>query len=78
MTELWVEVYGHRVKHPPDEPAWMCGSGYLLSGRLVLTAAHVVCPGGEPLADVRVRADSGELAVAQGRGTASSTMSMWR
>ena len=31
----------------------------------MLTAAHVVCPGGEPLADVRVRAESGELASAR-------------
>jgi len=64
-TDRPVEVYGKRVDPAPEERAWTCGSGYLLSGRLVLTAAHVVCPDDEPLTDVRVRAESGELATAR-------------
>ncbi|MBV9013977.1 MAG: trypsin-like peptidase domain-containing protein, partial [Pseudonocardiales bacterium] len=54
-----VEVYGLWVDHPPDKPAWTCGSGLLLGGGLVLTAAHVVCPSREPLATVRIRDESG-------------------
>jgi hypothetical protein len=34
----------------------------LLGGRLVLTAAHVVCPGGRPVAMVQVRDESGLVA----------------
>ena len=60
-----VEVYGHWVDRPPDEREWQNGSGYPLAARLVLTAAHVVCPAGSPLADVRVRATTGELRVAR-------------
>jgi hypothetical protein len=39
-----VEVYGHWPDHPGDRAEWTCGSGYLLGGRLVLTAGHVICP----------------------------------
>lgn len=57
-----VEVYGDRVQPPPPGGGrWTSGSGYLLAARLVLTAAHVVCPAGPPLADIRVRGGSGEL-----------------
>ena len=54
-----VEVYAEWTGHPPDRPRWTCGSGLLLGGRLVLTAAHVVCPAGAPLSTVRVRDESG-------------------
>ena len=64
MSRL-AEVYGNWVDHSEHEPAWTSGSGYLLAARLLLTAAHVVCPGGTALADVRVRAQSGELAAAR-------------
>jgi hypothetical protein len=56
-----VEAYGHWPDHPADRAEWTCGSGYLLGGRLVLTAAHVVCPGGRPVARVQVRDESGLL-----------------
>src|SRR5437764_13277350 len=57
-----VEVYGHWPDHPADRAEWTCGSGYLLGGRLVLTAAHVVCPGGQPLTMVQVRDELGLVA----------------
>ncbi|MGH3847274.1 MAG: trypsin-like peptidase domain-containing protein [Pseudonocardiaceae bacterium] len=60
-----VEVYADWSDHPPGQARWTCGSGYLLGGRLVLTAAHVVCPAGEPLTSVWVRAESGPLLAAQ-------------
>ena len=60
-----VEVYAEWRDHPPERGPWTCGSGYLLAGRLVLTAAHVVCPAGRPLARVQVRADDGKLVAAQ-------------
>ncbi|MGH3611428.1 MAG: trypsin-like peptidase domain-containing protein [Pseudonocardia sp.] len=56
-----VEVYAEWRAHPPDRKRWECGSGHLLSGRLVLTAAHVVCPAGQALSTVQVRAQSGRL-----------------
>ncbi|MGH3612434.1 MAG: hypothetical protein ACRDRK_07505 [Pseudonocardia sp.] len=56
-----VEVYADWSAHPPDRGRWQCGSGYLLAGRLVLTAAHVVCPAGQVLSRVQVRAQSGGL-----------------
>jgi hypothetical protein len=34
----------------------------LLGGRLVLSAAHVVCPGGRPVVRVQVRDESGLVA----------------
>jgi hypothetical protein len=43
-------------------PSGRAGPGILLGGRLVLTAAHVVCPGGRPLATVQVRDESGLVA----------------
>ncbi|SDH91830.1 Tetratricopeptide repeat-containing protein [Actinokineospora alba] len=46
-----VEVWAER----PSESGWSCGSGYVVGGRLVLTAAHVVCIGGRPMPTVRVR-----------------------
>ena len=54
-----IEVYAEWTDHPPDKPAWTCGSGLLLGGQLVLTTAHVVCPAGRPLATVRIRDESG-------------------
>ncbi|MGB7796153.1 MAG: trypsin-like peptidase domain-containing protein, partial [Pseudonocardiaceae bacterium] len=57
-----VEAYGYWSDHPADRAEWTCGSGYLLGGRLVLTAAHVVCPGGRPVARVQVRDESGLVA----------------
>jgi hypothetical protein len=60
-----VEVYGHWPDHPLDRAEWTCGSGYLLGGRLVLTAAHVICPdsvGQLPLHTVKVRDESGLVA----------------
>ena len=56
-----VEVYGDWPDHPEGRGRWTCGSGFLLAGRLVLTAAHVVCPAGGPLATVKVRGESGGL-----------------
>ena len=53
-----VEAYGYWSDHPADRAEWTCGSGYLLGGRLVLTATHVVCPGGRPVARVQVRDES--------------------
>ncbi|PZS37987.1 MAG: hypothetical protein DLM62_16185 [Pseudonocardiales bacterium] len=60
-----VEVYADWRDHPPGQARWTCGSGYLLGGRLILTAAHVACPAGQPLMTVRVRAESGPLLAAQ-------------
>jgi len=57
-----VEVYAQWPDHPADRARWTCGSGYLLGGRLVLTAAHVVCPAGQKLATVQVRTESGLVA----------------
>ena len=48
-----VEVYAQLPKE------WSFGSGYLMAGRLVLTAAHVVCLDGERLKTVQIRAGSG-------------------
>jgi tetratricopeptide (TPR) repeat protein len=59
-----IEVYGHWTDHPADEAEWTCGSGLLLGGRLVLTAAHVVCPAGQPLVTVRIRDESGLVTAA--------------
>jgi len=56
-----VEVYADWPDHPPDERPWRCGSGYLLAGRLVLTAAHVVAPAHEPLSTVQIRAEGSGL-----------------
>ena len=60
-----VEVYADWPDRPPERARWTCGSGYLLGGRLVLTAAHVVCGGGRVSAMVQVRAESGGLLAAQ-------------
>jgi len=57
-----VEVYAEWPDHPPDRSRWTCGSGYLLGGRLVLTAAHVVCPAGRALMTVQVRTEAGPVA----------------
>jgi len=54
-TQGAVEVYARRPEHAPDQPMWSCGTGYLLGGRLVLTAAHVVCSADEAAKTVRVR-----------------------
>ena len=62
-----VEVYGEWPNHPPDQKRWTSGSGYLIAGRLVLTAAHVVCKAGQPSLSVLVRAPSGALMTAQVR-----------
>lgn len=59
-----VEVYAEWPDHLAGMGRWRCGSGYLLGGRLVLTAAHVVCPHGRALATVRVRVES-ELVAAE-------------
>ncbi|MCY7340624.1 MAG: trypsin-like peptidase domain-containing protein [Pseudonocardia sp.] len=60
-----VEVYAEWPDHPPERARWTCGSGYLLGGRLVLTAAHVVCRAGRVSATVQVRAESGGLLAAE-------------
>ncbi|WP_442788271.1 S1 family peptidase [Amycolatopsis sp. NBC_01286] len=60
-----VEVYGDWPDYPPKRGRWTCGSGFLLAGRLVLTAAHVVCPAGQALSSVRIRAESGGLVAAR-------------
>jgi hypothetical protein len=60
-----VEVYGHWPDHPGDRAEWTCGSGYLLGGRLVLTAGHVICPdlaSGAALERVKVGDESGLVA----------------
>src|SRR5918997_3735115 len=54
-----VEVYAGWPDRPAGTVGWTCGSGYLLGGGLVLTAAHTVCPAGWPSARVRVRDESG-------------------
>lgn len=50
-----VEVYTDWAVHPVDQPRHGAGSGYLLTGRLVVTAAHVACPAGGVDPDVRVQ-----------------------
>ena len=60
-----VEVYGRWIDHPATDREWKNGSGYPLASRLVLTAAHVVCADNVPLADIRVRDITGDLAVAR-------------
>ncbi|WP_372669783.1 tetratricopeptide repeat protein, partial [Amycolatopsis kentuckyensis] len=60
-----VEVYSDWPGHPPEQGRWTCGSGYLLAGRLVLTAAHVVCRASQALSSVRIRAESGGLVAAR-------------
>ena len=65
LVRRQVEVYAEWPAHPEDRGRWTCGSGYLLGGRLVLTAAHVVCPAGRVLSTVRVRAESGGLLTAE-------------
>ena len=60
-----VEVYGHWIDHPPDEKEWQSGSGYPLASHLVLTAAHIVCPGRQPLDEIRVRDATGALDAAR-------------
>lgn len=52
-----VEVWAHEPGRPtPNGAPWWCGSGHAVGGRLVLTAAHVVCPDDHPLATVQIRA----------------------
>ncbi|MDT7653222.1 MAG: hypothetical protein QOI36_4628, partial [Pseudonocardiales bacterium] len=57
-----VEVYAQLPVHHVDPVRWSAGSGYLLGGRLVLTAAHVVCAAGRVLSTVLVRTESGLVA----------------
>jgi hypothetical protein len=57
-----VEVYAQLPVDHVDRVQWSAGSGYLLGGRLVLTAAHVVCAAGRVLSTVRVRTESGLVA----------------
>ena len=64
MMRREVEVYAERPDPVRDPGRWACGSGYLLAGRRVLTAAHVVCLDGQPLPTVRIRAESGDLVAA--------------
>lgn len=56
-----VEVYAEWPGHPPDRPPWLCGSGYIIGDRLILTAAHVVCVQDRGLQTVQVRVESGDL-----------------
>ena len=60
-----VEVYAQKPDQDQDQGGWTSGSGYLLAGRLVLTAAHVVCVGGQALTTVRVRGEPGGLHAAR-------------
>lgn len=60
-----VEIYAEWPDHPRGKPQWTCGSGHLLGGRLILTAAHVVCPARQPLTNVKVRQENGELLTAE-------------
>ena len=54
-------MYAERPEPGPGQEPWTSGSGYLLAGRLVLTAAHVVCSGTQPLTNVSVRCEPGGL-----------------
>ena len=56
-----VELYTDWADPAPGRSRYGAGSGYLLAGRLVLTAAHVACPAGgiDPGVRVRVRAPDG-------------------
>ncbi len=54
-----VELWAHWPQHDPADPEWSCGSGYTVGGRLVLTAAHVVCEGSRVSGTVKVRAAAG-------------------
>ena len=60
-----VEVFAHWRGHPTNEPEWLCGSGYEVSSRLVMTAAHVVSRSGRPLEVIQIRGAAGELQVAR-------------
>ena len=55
MVGREVEVYSDWTDHSPDERRFRSGSGYLLGGRLVVSAAHVVCPGGHASLRVAVQ-----------------------
>ena len=57
----YVEVYAERPEPLPGDERWSSGSGYLLATRLVLTAAHPVCRGHDPLPKVLVRDGDGAL-----------------
>lgn len=50
-----VELWAHWPDHDPADPEWSCGSGYAVGGRLVLTAAHIVCQDDRPSEAVRIR-----------------------
>ena len=62
LVQRSVEVYAQRA-----DGGWGCGSGYLLGPRLVLTAAHVLCPTPDapPATMVQIRAQSGGLRAAE-------------
>lgn len=60
-----IEVYAAWPDRGPGTSGWRCGSGYLLGGRLILTAAHVVSLDAERvLPTVRVRVGT-ELVTAE-------------
>ena len=56
MRRRVVEVYSHWPTHEVGQCEWSCGSGYALGGRLVLTAAHIVCRGNRLPEAVTIRA----------------------
>ncbi len=64
-----VEVYAEWPDRPVDRKRWTCGSGHLLGGRLLLTAAHVVCPAGRALTRIEVRTSAGPV---------PATVAWWR
>jgi hypothetical protein len=54
-----VEVYSDWTDDPSEKNRYRSGSGYLLGGRLAVTAAHVVCPTRHVLASVAIQVRTG-------------------
>ena len=59
----WVEVYARRQAAAgiDEDGRWGSGSGHMLGGPLVLTAAHVILHEGQVAREVRVRPENGGL-----------------